>query len=155
VLENGAPVAAGESGDLVCTVLGNYGMPFIRYSLGDVAALSPEACSCGRALPLMSIVEGRRVDCVRLPGGGLQSPMRFLGALDSIDELALEYQVVQSSPGDFLVKLVPRRELADDDQQHIAGLIRAQLPDARVTIQPVGHIPREASGKRRTFTSRI
>jgi phenylacetate-CoA ligase len=155
VLENGAPVAAGESGDLVCTVLGNYGMPFIRYSLGDVAALSPEACRCGRSLPLMSIVEGRRVDCVRLPDGGLQSPMRFLGALDSIDELALEYQVVQSSPGDFLVKLVPRRELADDDQQHIAGLIRAQLPDARVTIQPVGHIPREASGKRRTFTSRI
>ncbi|HUO82696.1 MAG TPA: hypothetical protein VM616_07560 [Gammaproteobacteria bacterium] len=155
VLQDGVTAPPGETGSLVCTVLDNFAMPFIRYDLGDIVAFSSEACRCGRSLPLMSIVEGRRVDYAVLPDGSRQSPMRFLLAFDSISELALEYQVVQTACDAFLINLVPRRELAEADRTRIAGFIRAERPGARVTVQEVVDIAPEASGKRRTFISQI
>lgn len=154
-VRGGAAVAPGESGELVCTVLDNYAMPLIRYNLEDIAAAAPEPCRCGRGLPLMSVVEGRSVDCVVLPDGSLQSPMQFLGALDSIGELALEYQIVQTARDAFLVRLVPRRELDAADRGRVADTILGQLPDAHVRLQEVGEIAREPSGKRRTFICEV
>ncbi len=58
--KNGEEVSAGERGEIVCTSLFNYAMPFIRYAIGDVGVPSDEICSCGRTLPLMKTVEGRK-----------------------------------------------------------------------------------------------
>ena len=42
ILDQGMPAADGVMGDLIVTNLNNLGMPFIRYSIGDVAAWQPE-----------------------------------------------------------------------------------------------------------------
>ena len=34
-------------------------MPFIRYSLADVAVASDRPCVCGRSLPVIERIEGR------------------------------------------------------------------------------------------------
>ena len=62
--ENGEPAAAGESGELIITDLDNYGMPFIRYRIGDVGMLSDRKCNCGRGLPIMETVGGRTFDII-------------------------------------------------------------------------------------------
>lgn len=154
-VHNGSAVPAGESGQIVCTVLDNYAMPLIRYDLGDIGAAAPEPCSCGRAMPLMKVVEGRSVDCVVLPDGSRQSPMKFLGSLDCIADVAHEYQIVQMAPDEFLARFVPARENVSRHRALIADAITAQCPGAKVQFEQVAQIEREPSGKRRTFICRI
>ena len=54
------PVPAGTEGEIVVTLLVNRAMPLVRYRTGDRGALLPAACSCGRATPLLGVVERAR-----------------------------------------------------------------------------------------------
>jgi phenylacetate-CoA ligase len=56
---DGAPVALGEEGELVVTTLKREAMPFIRYRLGDISALSTEPCPCGRTNTMLKGVLGK------------------------------------------------------------------------------------------------
>ena len=56
--EEGRPCGAGETGRVVATDLHNYGMPLLRYDLGDYAQVG-EPCPCGRGLPVLDRVVGR------------------------------------------------------------------------------------------------
>ena len=47
---------------LLITPLYNYGMPLLRYEIGDTGSLLPTSCRCGRGLPLMTPNLGRSVD---------------------------------------------------------------------------------------------
>lgn len=78
----GKPVEPGQQGEVVVTDLCNYVSPVIRYRLGDLATTSIKACDCGRALPLLiSQIDGRAIDQIRLNGG------RILSATSLVDEL--------------------------------------------------------------------
>ena len=71
ILNDGMPAGPDEPGDIFVTNLNNYGMPFIRYQLADVAAWHPdEHCPCGRAHPMMKVVEGRHNDMFKRRDGG-------------------------------------------------------------------------------------
>ena len=47
---SGAPVPAGEPGELVVTNLGRTASPVVRYRTGDVVRVREEPCACGRTL---------------------------------------------------------------------------------------------------------
>ncbi len=47
---SGAPVSAGEPGELVVTNLGRTASPAIRYRTGDIVRVEHEPCACGRTL---------------------------------------------------------------------------------------------------------
>ena len=79
--KNGDEVSAGERGEIVCTSLFNYSMPLIRYVVGDVGTPSNETCECGRTLPLMKMVEGRKDSLLLLPNGRIVTPRAFTIAL--------------------------------------------------------------------------
>jgi phenylacetate-CoA ligase len=49
-----------ELGEIVTTSTVNYVFPLIRYRTGDVGILSDEKCTCGRKLPLLKKIEGRK-----------------------------------------------------------------------------------------------
>ena len=59
--------------EVLVTDLHNFGMPLMRYANGDIATAHPQACPCGRGLPLLSSIDGRRMDALRTPEG------RFVG----------------------------------------------------------------------------
>ena len=60
----------GGPGELVVTDLHNYGMPFIRYKIGDLGVpASNDRCACGRGLPMIADVEGRLLDTIVTPAG--------------------------------------------------------------------------------------
>lgn len=75
-VELGESVAPGDAAgprEVLVTDLHNYGMPLMRYANGDIATAHPHACPCGRGLPLLGSVDGRRMDTLRTPEG------RFVG----------------------------------------------------------------------------
>jgi len=74
---DGTEVSAGERGEIVYTSLFNHAMPFIRYATGDVATPSDQSCPCGRVLPLMKMIEGRKDSFVFLPDSRVISPRAF------------------------------------------------------------------------------
>jgi aspartate 1-decarboxylase len=58
--EDGSPAAPGEAGEVVVTGLTGRYMPLIRYRTGDLAVRAGAPCPCGRGLPLLERIEGRR-----------------------------------------------------------------------------------------------
>jgi phenylacetate-CoA ligase len=68
---DGGDAAPGEEGEIVVTDLMNYGMPFIRYRLGDMGVLSDRKCPCGRAFPMLERVTGRTADFLKKKDGTL------------------------------------------------------------------------------------
>ncbi|MDD4085235.1 MAG: hypothetical protein PHQ31_06885, partial [Acidaminococcaceae bacterium] len=56
-------------GEIFITDLDNYAFPFLRYATGDIGAVSPIPCSCGRGLPVLKKLSGRTADYIRTPSG--------------------------------------------------------------------------------------
>jgi len=154
-LVDGRRTKPDEQGVLVCTVLNSLTMPFIRYEIGDLVTLSSQACNCGRTLPLISAIEGREMDQVVLPDGGRVSPMAFLELTSILPGLAREYQIIQESIDDFTVLVNLIRPLDENERRAIVEIGRTFNASARVQIESVNCIPREPSGKRRAFISKV
>jgi phenylacetate-CoA ligase len=68
VMEN--QIVELDNGRIVVTNLRNYAMPFIRYSIGDLAeSVRKDACACGRSSLRISGLQGRESDNVQLRDG--------------------------------------------------------------------------------------
>ncbi|MCX6089330.1 MAG: phenylacetate--CoA ligase, partial [Candidatus Atribacteria bacterium] len=65
---SGKSLPSGEEGELVFTTLTKEGTPVIRYRTGDISALIPEPCSCGRTLVRMKRVISRTDDMLIIRG---------------------------------------------------------------------------------------
>jgi phenylacetate-CoA ligase len=137
-----------EASELLVTDLHNYGMPFIRYSIGDLGTLDPNPCPCGRGLPLLRSVDGRVLDVLRRPDGKLIPGEFFPHLLKDIPEI-LEYQVEQKSLEWVVVSAVLSGPLAPSSQATFESEVRKVCGGLRVELQPVSEIPRLPSGKRR------
>jgi phenylacetate-CoA ligase len=69
--ETGAPCAPGQQGEVVVTDLENYGMPLIRYRMGDLASWSElnDGTQSRYPFPVLASVDGRTLDVVQSPNG--------------------------------------------------------------------------------------
>jgi len=71
----GAPLAEGETGEILVTTLGPRALPLLRYQTGDAASFLPGPCPCGSPLRRLSRVPGRLSQC----GAGVQQPTKGQG----------------------------------------------------------------------------
>lgn len=53
-----------NDGELLITNLNSFGMPFIRYRIGDIGNIVNKKCQCGRELPVIESLTGRVMDCL-------------------------------------------------------------------------------------------
>ncbi len=148
------PLPAGTTGRLVCTSLINPDMPLIRYDTGDMGSLAPEgtACGCGRTLPVLQSVEGRRDDLVVTADG------RLVGRLDPVFKADLPLrraQIRQEAVGRFRVLVEPDAGYDDAVAASIAARLRDRVGPAEVEVEVVDEIPRSASGKFRAVVSHV
>lgn len=146
VLEDNRPGSAGGTGDLVCTSLLNADMPLIRYRVGDTGRLSGDgtACSCGRTLPIMVSLEGRKDDILYTPDG------RRIGRLDPVFKSQLpvrEAQVIQETLDRVRVNYVPTRDFSVATERSIVAGLQERMGKVDVILQPVEEVPRDANGK--------
>src|SRR5262249_31531322 len=145
----------GEIGDVVATVLHNFAMPLIRYSIGDRAEVGPR-CACGRGLPVISRILGRSRDLVTLPSGerryALLSFDRVLNEIPAV----IQGQVVQKTRGHLEVRLVARRPLSPDEEAKIRErLIGNFKHDFDIAFAYCDVIPRSPAGKFFDFLSEL
>jgi phenylacetate-CoA ligase len=155
VREDGSSAAPGEIGTLVCTDLDSHAMPFIRYAVGDLGMLTDESGECDCAFPTMGPIEGRMVDRIRRPDGGIVSPYQFTCSLERVQGVA-QYQVSQETLQRFTVRMVSGQGFSPASTDEVLERCRAVLgQDANVIVQVVDEIPREPSGKFRVVKSEI
>ncbi len=157
--KHGAPVSTGERGRLLITSLHNYGMPFIRYDIGDIGSLLPDACSCGRGLPLMSQHIGRTREHIYTRSGAPIAAMD-INVAGVLPPGTTQYQLSQENIGSFMLLVVPPGSLSPDTWDmvgsRLTGLLRARLAEpTSVELRLVDRIEMNLSGKRLSFVSRV
>ncbi len=148
----------GRTGQLAITDLHNWGMPFIRYVNGDVAteAADPWApCACGRGLPRLRRIDGRRLDAIRTPDGRVLPGEFFPHMLKDVPGVR-RFQVVQERLDALTVSVVATEAFAADQEAWVRHEIARVLGDAvAIELRRVDDIPLTASGKLRVTISRL
>ncbi|MGJ8535160.1 MAG: hypothetical protein ACSHYC_23460 [Alphaproteobacteria bacterium] len=134
--ETGRHVAPGESGRVVLTSLFNYATPFIRYDIGDYARLGTGPCKCGRSLPVITSIEGRRRNMVTLPDGEKRwLAGTILAELGSMVH-AEQSRLVQRTPERFELHFVANGDTIGFDPETVARRA-AELIHPDITLQPI------------------
>ncbi len=151
----GRPVEPGKPGRLVVTGLHNFAMPLLRYELGDVSALAPEPCRCGRPLPLLLPVTTKAEDIVVLPDGRFISGSVLTHPFKPMTRIA-ESQIVQERRDLVRVLIVAREGYGERDEALLLGALRERLGGGvGVRIERVASIPRGPRGKYRWVVSKV
>jgi phenylacetate-CoA ligase len=153
-LDGDKPAEFGQAGVAVMTSLYAGAMPFIRYELGDLCALSEKRCSCGSSLPLMDHPIGRADDTVILPTGKILSAQRFGQILQKFNGID-QWRVIQESEKEFVLHLV----MPNKPDQEMLEKIRSQFLDyleepVNLDIQLVDYMEEETR-KFRSFISKV
>lgn len=131
------------------TDLHNFGMPFLRYEIGDVGTLMGTACECGRGLPRLRSVDGRVLDALRTADGRVVPGEFFPHLLKDIPEIR-EYQVVQRALDRIEIVAIISGPVSERSLAFLQGEIRKAFGGNMLCeIKPVARIPRLQSGKRR------
>lgn len=123
--ERDAPCAPGEIGRVVVSDLHNFATPLIRYDLGDYAELAGP-CPCGRGLPTLARIVGRRRNMVRLPDGRSFWPLVGFARFRDIAPIR-QYQLIQRDLELIEVRLVADAPLTTGQEQRLGEVIRKAL----------------------------
>ncbi len=156
IIRNNKQVQNNEPGSIVVTDLTNYGMPFIRYKVGDVGVISEEKCQCGREFPLFKSIEGRTADFIVTPEGnfisGISLTENFAMKLSGISQI----QIVQEKLDFLRFRIVKAEKESEDIEKGINLLFKERFGDKMsYNIEYVNSIQQEESGKYRFCISKI
>jgi phenylacetate-CoA ligase len=124
-------------------------MVLLNYRLGDRAVMSPHPCPCGRTLPVLERLEGRRSETIRLGDGRRLSSFLIENIFKWELRNAFKVQFAQSTPEELTLRIVLRQD-ADTEELHreLAHEWREQLGDStRLSVEFVDDIPRNRQGK--------
>jgi phenylacetate-CoA ligase len=140
----------GERGEILVTDLHNFGMPFIRYQLGDLAVRErDEPCACGRELPRLREIVGRKVDTLRDAEGAPVDGISFNRVFTTLAEQVQQFQVVQHVDGTVTLRVVPQGEIDAAASAHLGEYCSRVLKGVTVRTELVQEIPLGPNGKRR------
>jgi phenylacetate-CoA ligase len=136
-------------------------MPFIRYAIGDVGVRSNEKCPCGRTLPLMKVVEGRKDSLLHLPDGRVLSPMAFRIAISRFFGDIMQYRVIQKKLDLFQIYIRKNRQDINEEVMetelvaHISKIFRVNPRNLTFQVDFVEEIPLEKTGKLKAVVSEL
>jgi phenylacetate-CoA ligase len=92
----GAPLPDGETGEVVATPF-NPAYPLIRLATGDLSAMLPGACPCGRTARRLAGILGRVDDTAKVKGQFLY-PSQAAGVMENFPAVA-RWQLRVANPG--------------------------------------------------------
>lgn len=92
---SGRRLSDGEEGELVLTTLTRQANPMLRYRTGDITALIPGQCSCGRTLRRIRRISHRNDDVFIVRGVNVY-PAQIEAALLAVKGTLPHYQIVLS-----------------------------------------------------------
>jgi phenylacetate-CoA ligase len=125
-------------------------MPLIRYDIGDYAEVGTP-CPCGRGLPVLERILGRRRNMVKLPDGTRHWPYFSLSKWGFALPVR-QLQMVQHALDHIEVRLVCTRPLQPQETDLLIDAIREGFGyPFRITVTPVAFIARSANFKYEDF----
>ncbi len=133
--------------NIIVTDLLNYGMPFIRYEIGDLGRLSNKKCSCGRGLPLLEGVGGRLVDMVYTPDGRKIASVTLIPNLVHTLGLKNRIQLIQNDFDQLLIRMTLPVPPDDILQQQRENALKIFGPQLNISYEFVEQISPLKSGK--------
>lgn len=145
-----------QTGELAITDIGNYGMPFMRYLNGDMATRGDASvCACGRGLPRLAQIDGRKLDAIRTSSGHILPGVYFSRLFRDIPGVR-RFQVVQERLDAFRLSVVPGPGFSAEQETYIRREIAKVLgSDVALDLRLVDDIPLTASGKQRLTISEL
>lgn len=154
VLESGDSESTDDEtqqGRILATGFGSYGMPLLRYDVGDVGTWKRVTCTCGRSSKVLTGIEGRVEDFVVTPEG--RRILRFDYVFKDAGNVR-DAQVVQRDLGAVCLRIVRRPGYSKADEDHLRQQVRDKV-SARfmVEFEYVCEIEREPNGKVRAVKS--
>lgn len=149
------PCSFNKPGRLVHTGLTNFSMPLIRYLTDDIGSLMEGGCACGRGLPLMGAVSGRKDDVIITPDGR-EMPRAGLDQIYEFVDNVERCQLVQTSLGEIIVKVLPRGLIREADRRELVTQLRRRIgAEITVRIEIVDTLPLTGQGKERFIVSHL
>jgi phenylacetate-CoA ligase len=160
--KSGEEVSVGERGEIVCTSLFNKAMPLIRYAIGDVGVPSDESCTCGRTLPLMKVVEGRKDSLLLFPDGRVITPRTFTIAMNEFKfyRYVDQFRLTQKKLDLLEVEIKVTNDCSEADlvRDELLSYLRATLntgASTTWTVNIVEDIPLDRTGKLMAVVSQL
>ncbi len=136
----------GEIARVIVTDLDNKAMPLIRYDIRDMASYYVEPCPCGRGLPLMSGLYGRRDEYVIIPDNKKLYFTFFQDFFDHYDAVRY-FQIKQKGSGNVEVSIVKEGKY---DFNTLSTVIAQDLKKKickDIIVKEVKSIPEAKNGK--------
>jgi len=152
--QQGQPCAPGAVGRVVVSTLHNFAMPLLRYEIGDYAEAGA-ACPCGRGLPTLARIVGRKRNMLVLPNGERRWPLSGFRTFRDIAPIR-QYQLVQHSRARLEARFVVERAVSPLEEQRLAAAIReATGYPFELQFTCVDSFPPSPTGKFEDFISLI
>jgi len=139
----------GKRGEIVGTGFINTVMPFIRYRTGDWATYVGERCkACGREHTLIRDIRGHRTQEVLIAADGFEIPWAALNMHDDTFFYVRQFQFLQETPGQAVLRIVPADGFGEEDVDRIHRNLGRKLDNQLAfTIELTEAIPLSARGK--------
>jgi phenylacetate-CoA ligase len=127
-------------------------MPLIRYDTRDYAEAG-EPCPCGRGLPTLRRVLGRKRNMLILPSGEKRWPLTGFTKYREVAPVR-RYQLVQLDLETIEARLVSDRKLSESEEAALAGIMREWLGHPfRIRFVHLEAFPSHPGGKFEDFIS--
>jgi len=144
--DEGNALPDGVHGRIVVTSLYNYAFPFIRFDIGDIAAIVNRD---GKRY--LTNLQGRSNERFELADGTMISVLSIEFAIDQIYDCCpalMEYQLVFVSPQECCFKYVASQNCDGNTNSRIASILHNFMGESqKVSVVQVDAIPRGAAGK--------
>lgn len=138
---------------LLVTGFRNFGMPFIRYEIGDTATIADEPCPCGLRSATYKDIDGRNEDYIITPEGVRLMRLDYLFK----ETHYVESQIIQREFGSIIIRAIPRKGAeAKKDEAIVRTEVHQRFSATlKVNFEYVDQIPRTKAGKFKFIISEI
>jgi phenylacetate-CoA ligase len=152
---NGKHCEPGEIGRVVVTPLHNFAMPLIRYDTGDFAEAGCP-CACGRGLPTLKRILGRRRNRLHLPDGNTTWPQLSSMPWQELAPAVERFQLRQEKDFSLVFRYQASDPLPVDSLTRIGAALMDQLRyTLPIEFEHVAALPVSEAGKLEDFVSSI
>ncbi len=155
--ENNTSAKENKKGNIIITSLINFGMPLIRYKIGDIGSFDNSKCYCGRKLIKLKSIYGRTVGIFKNEKGDLIDGEYFTHLFYFMENLK-RFQIVQEEVNlitIFLV-MVDNNYLDHESEEGIKSKIKIVMGNnCKVNLNYVNKIEVNKSGKLQYTISKI
>lgn len=148
------PLRIDPGGEVIVSNLVNRATVLLNYRIGDYATLSPEPCPCGRGLPLLASLDGRRDDAFVRADGSRVLPMTLTIAFTRTPGVR-QFQLEEVERLRFVARIVAAPECDRPvAAEHAETTIRRVIgAEARVRVDYADRIEPGPGGKVRRFVA--